>query len=318
MGHSPKKGAFFMSIHDEIGEVAGGQIHLWDSERRDAIIDNFKFDPARSKLTLDRDLEDLPQETIAAEIARNIYKGKALEFGTSTFHITKTLSRIIVEKAFEKSDTKKLIDYLITGLDTIPDIVPLAWLSRAFDAGATQADLLEWGVEPFVVIQLIWWQSKPEETRLEQQVRAVRNGWGLPLLATATRANYGNLSRMINKGDAPQEFLDEHAKDLKEVDEVLDFFRDETRDLNKAEPPVEELTEELKLAWAKAFEEAGIRTISPDSKGRWVMYAAQGLKNGQLREPLNTVARYFDLKGFKPEDWTTKLTEDWFVRVQDK
>lgn len=307
-----------MSIHDEIGDVSGGQIHLWNSERRDQIIENFEFDPTRSSIALDRDLQGLPQETIAAEIARNIYKGKALEFGTSTFHITKLLSRIIVEKAFKEDTTKKIVDYLATGLNTVEDIVPLAWLSRAFDAGATQADLLEWGVEPFVVIQLIWWQAKPEETRLEQHVRAVRNGWGLPILARSLRANYGNLSRMINKGDAPQEFLDEHAKDLAEVNEVLDFFRDETRDLAKDEPEVEVLSEDLKLAWAKAFDEAGLRTISPDSKGRWVMYAARGLKNGQLREPLNTVARYFDLKGFKPEDWQTTITEEWFVRVQDK
>ena len=306
-----------MSIHDEIGEVAGGQIHLWDSERRDAIIDNFKFDPTRSKLTLDRELTGLPQETIAAEIARNIYKGKALEFGTSTFHITKTLSRIIVEKAFKEDDTKKIIDFHGSGNDLIPDIVPLAWLSRAFDAGATPADLLEWGVEPFVVIQLIWWQAKPNETRLEQQIRALRNGWGLPILASAVRANYGNLSRMINKGDAPQEFLDEHAKALTEVAEVHDFFRDESLGYNVEKQPKEELSEDEKRAWAKAFHKAGLRTISPDSRGRWVMYAAQALEKGALREPLHSIARYWASKGFKPEDWGTKLTEDWFVRVED-
>ena len=68
-----------MSIHDEIGDVSGGQIHLWSSERRDQIIENFEFDPTRSNITLDRDLEGLPQETIAAEIARTaaLYEGAA-------------------------------------------------------------------------------------------------------------------------------------------------------------------------------------------------------------------------------------------------
>ena len=307
-----------MSIHDEIGDLQGGQGHLWRSERRQAIIDNFKFDETRSNLTLDRDLEGLPQEVIAAEIARNIYGEQRLEFNTRTFHIATLLSRKVAEKVFKKSEAKELVFYFGGAETLIPAVVPLAWLSQAFDAGATPADLLAWGVEPFTVIQLIWWQAKPGETRLERQIRALRNGWGLPWLAAAVRDNYGNLARAVDRNTSAPDWLEAFANDIVEVRELLDFFRDQSRADEKPNEPIQELSDAEKKAWAKAFADAGVLKIAPDARGRWAMLPKQSLEGGDLREPVNTIARYFKQAGFKPKDWGKNIDETWFVRVGDQ
>ena len=309
-----------MSIHDEIGDLSGGQLHLWNSERSEAIAKAFNPGTKRSGLTLDRDLTGLPQEVIAAEIARNIYRDKALEFGTDTFHIASITSRNILEKFFEKQkdDEKWFIGYFGSGQDVVPTISALGWLHQALEAGATPADLIAWGVEPFTVAQLVWWQAKPGETRLAQHVRALRNGWGLKYLAAAIRDNYGNLSRMIERGQVPDWFLEDFAEDIADVRELLDFFKDQSRADEKPNEPIAQLTPEQKAEWAKAFHDAGMKKISPDTRGRWAMYPLQALERGELREPLNTVARYFNQIGHKPQDWNTKITEEWFVRVGDK
>ena len=58
-----------MSIHDEIGDMSGGQSHLWNGERRDAIVKANQFDPKRSNFQLKGDYSALPQEALAAAIA---------------------------------------------------------------------------------------------------------------------------------------------------------------------------------------------------------------------------------------------------------
>lgn len=307
-----------MSINDEIGDNEGGQAHLWLSERRHNIVENFTFDETRSTIELDRDLTGLSQEVIAAEIARNIYGEQRLEFGTTTLKIATILSHKITKEIFEENDVKQLVRYFGGPEQLIPGVVPLAWLSHAFDAGATPADLLAWGVDKFTVIQLIWWQAKPGETRLERQIRALRNGWGLPWLAAAVRANYGNLARSIDRGQSHPDWTAKFEADIAEVVELLDFFRDQSRADEKKHEPIEQLTDEEKLAWAKAFDAAGIHKIAPDAKGRWSLLPRQGLARGDLREPLNTVARYFKKAGFVPADWGNKIDETWFVRVNDQ
>lgn len=307
-----------MSANDEIGDNEGGQAHLWLSERRENIVENFKFDETRSTIELDRDLTGLPQEVIAAEIARNVYGEKRLEFGTSTLKIATILSRNIAKRIFENNDDPQLVGYFGGPDQLIPGVVPLAWLSQAFDAGATPADLLAWGVDEFTVIQLIWWQPKLGETRLEQQIRALRNGWGLPWLAGAVRDNYGNLARSIDRGKSHPDWTKKFEADVAEVRELLDFFNDQSRADEKKLLPIEQLTDDEKLAWAKVFDAAGIHKIAPDAKGRWSLLSRQGLARGDLREPLNTVARYFKQAGFVPADWGSKIDETWFVRVGDQ
>ncbi len=309
-----------MSVHDEIGDLSGGQFHLWDSERSEAIAGAFDPGTKRSGITLERNLAGLPQEVIAAEIARQVLTDKELEFGTDTFHIATITSRNIVENFFEKKneDEKWFIGYFGKGQDVVPTISALGWLHQSLAAGVTPADLVEWGIEPFTVAQLVWWQAKPGETRLSQHVRALRNGWGLRYLAAAIRDNYGNLTRMIDRGKVPDWFLEDFADDIADVRELLDFFRDQSRADEKNHEPIQELPEERKAEWAKAFDNHGLQTISPDNRGRWAMYPAQALAKGTLREPLNSIARYWEQIGHKPADWGVTLTEEWFVRVGDK
>jgi hypothetical protein len=309
-----------MSINDEIGDLSGGQLHLWDSERSEAIAAAFDPGTERSGITLERDLTGLPQEVIAAEIARQIFEGKAIEFGTDTFSIAKITARNIVEKFFEKKneDEKWFIGYFGKGQDVVPTICALGWLHQALSVGVTPADLIEWGIEPFTVAQLVWWQAKPGETRLSQQVRALRNGWGLRYLAAAIRDNYGNLTRMIDRNKVPDWFLEDFADDIADVRELLDFFRDQSRSDEKKHDAIQELSDERKAEWAQAFDRHELKTISPDNRGRWAMYPAQALAKGTLREPLNSIARYWEQLGHKPNDWGTTLTEEWFGRVGDK
>jgi hypothetical protein len=308
-----------MSINDEIGDLSGGQAHLWNSERRWAIVDSFTFDTERSNIELDCDVSKLTPEARASEIARNLFAGKYLEFGSDSRKLAVNRSRLIIERALTQDRNEKtIIGYFGGADDIVPATVELGYLANAFDAGATQGDLIAWGVDPFTVIQLIWWQRRDGETLLAQQIRAIRNGWALPWLAGAVRDQYGNLTRMVDRGKVPEQWIEKFASELAEVREVLEFFRDQSRaDEQKVEAP-RPLSDELKQQWAQAFAARAVTEILPDVRGRWAALPKQGLEAGQLREPLHTVVRYLDAQGFKPADWGNSLTAEFFGRIEDK
>ena len=297
-----------MSIHDEIGDLSGSQIHLWPSQRTDEIVENFKFPEVRSELTLDRDVSLLEPEVRAAEIARNLYADEDAEFGTSAMTLAAIRARTIaslIDPPFNENDPKELVGFTGQKHFLVQWAQELAWLSFAFDFGATPADLLAWGVDEFVVIQLIWWELEPGETRLLQHIRALRNGWALPALSLSVRDAYGNLIRFADKGAIPDEMLSHYADDFKEVRELLSFFDKQAPQLSASEV----------RSWARAFA-ADVRKIAPDAKGRWGMLPAQSLKNGELRWPTNEIARYLQNTNVKPAEFKN-LPEDFFGRVGD-
>jgi hypothetical protein len=315
-----------MSIHDEIGDYSGGQTHYWPGQRSDELIENFQFNPARSGIALNFDaalLEGLPEETIAALIASSIYENAPTEFGTEQFRLAKLRSREIAALAFkpksetDKGESKTLLGYIAGDANTVAGAQSLAWLASAIDAGVTEADLLHWGVPPLTVIQLLWWQRREGETRLNQHIRAHRNGWQLPVLSKAIREAYGNLLRFVAKGQTPDGFEEHFAHELAEVRELLTFFGDQwDSDGDSAAPVVSSLAEELAKKWAFAFAQ-NISFIAPDAKGRWASLPKVSLDAGELRYPANLVARYLDSQGYKPGDVGGNLTEAFFGRVGD-
>lgn len=297
-----------MSIQDEIGDLSGGQIHLWPSERTRAIVKGFPFTKTRSKLTLDRDVSDLEPEIRAAEIARNVYADKDGEFGTEALQLAAVRARTIaslIDPPVHNDDPKQIIGFVGQKHYLVQWSQELAWLSFALELGATDADLIAWGVDEFVVIQLIWWQRKQGETLLSQHVRALRNGWALPALAESVRDTYGNLIRFVDKGQVPEEMLKEFEVEFAEVRELLAFFDKQSS----------QLTDAQKKAWSRAFEQ-NIEFVVPDAQGRWGMLPKVSLKKGELRWPLNDLARYFELTKTEPKDLAT-LDGRFFVRVGD-
>ena len=297
-----------MSIHDEIGDLSGSQIHLWPSQRTDEIVENFDFPKVRSEIVLDRDVSVLEPEVRAAEIARNLYADEDCEFGTSALRIAGVRARTIaslIDPPVHESDPKVLVDFTGQKHFLVQWAQELAWLSFAFDFGATPADLLAWGVDEFVVIQLIWWELEPGETRLNQHIRAIRNGWALPSLSLAVRDTYENLIRFIDKGAFPQDALDALADDIAEVRDLLAFFDKDAPHLSPSDVK----------AWAKAFA-ADVKRIAPDAQGRWGALPGHSLKNGELRWPTNDIARYLQSTGVRPTEFKD-LPDDFFGRVGD-
>ena len=297
-----------MSAHDEIGDLSGSQIHLWPSDRTRAIVKDFPFTKYRSKIQLDRDVSHLEPEIRAAEIARNVYGDKDGEFGTSALQLAAIRARTmasLIDPPFNKEDPKKIIGFVGQKHFLVQWAQELGWLSFALDLGATPADLLAWGVDEFVVVQLIWWQKDPGETLLDQHIRGLRNGWALPALSLSIRDTYENLMRFAEKNQIPQEMLDDYATGFAEVRELLEFFG----------PAHTELTIDQKKAWAKAFEQ-NVEFVVPDAKGRWGSLPRVSLKNGELRWPTNDLARFFEYSKIGPSE-LAGLPRNFFGRVGD-
>jgi hypothetical protein len=297
-----------MSAHDEIGDLSGSQIHLWPSDRTRAIVEKFPFTKVRSNLKLDRDVSKLEPEIRAAEIARSVYADNDGEFGTSALQLAAVRARTIaslIDPPVHNDDPKEIIGFVGQKHYLVQWSQELAWLSFALEFGATDADLLAWGVDEFVVVQLIWWQRKPGETLLNQHVRALRNGWALPALAESVRDTYGNLLRFVEKGQVPEEMLKEFEVDFAQVRELIAFF----------EPQSTQLTDAQRKAWAKVFEQ-NVEFIVPDAKGRWAMLPKVSLKKGELRWPTNDLARFFEYSKITPSE-LAGLEKDFFGRVGD-
>ena len=316
-----------MSIHDEIGSMSGSQFHLWRSERASEIVAANQISPERSKLKVDLDLGELYPETGAAEIARIIYEGSAIEFGTESFRIARILANQTAFAAsqpdrveafgFRKSDGefKDLVGIVSQNDERVANGLTLGWLYYAFEVGATPGDLLNWGVNEFLVIQLQWWQRREGETLLNQHIRALRNGWGLPWLSKATRDNYGNLIREINRGNVPDQIQEHFKNEIAEVRELLTFFGElDLPNETKNEPS--RLSANRATEWANAFAKS-VHFIAPDAKGRWGSLPEVSLKAGELRGCAAPVARYLDELGYQPSDIGGKLTQAFFGRVGD-
>ena len=301
-----------MSINDEIGDMSGGQSHLWNGERRNAIVDAHKFDETRSGFELKGDYSRLPQEALAGAIASEIFAEHSI-LESSAMPVVRHIAREMIERSFAVQPEKQLVAFFGSSMHVVPTVTALGWLSRAFDAGITEGDLIAWGVDPFVVIQLKWWQRQPGETLLNQHIRALRNGWALPWLAQAERDAYRNLYAFKYRfGEA---WATRQAEEIKQIDALFEFFGTGPKGDKKAEP--EELSEKDAKAWAAAFAAEPIVKIAPDVRGRWAMLPKQGLDAGQLREPIYTVARYLQQIGTTPSDWAS-VPADFFVRVGDQ
>jgi hypothetical protein len=301
-----------MSIHDEIGDMSGGQSHLWNGERREAIVEANEFDPTCSGFELKGDYSKLPLEARSAAIASEIYEEYSI-FDSTPMGVVRHIAREILAQALGKQPEKQLVGYFGSSINLVPQVSAVGWLCHAFVAGITEADLLEWGIDPFVVIQLKWWQRREGETILNQHIRAIRNGWALPWLEAAVRDSYRNLFAFKDRFAA--EWHERWAYEVKQIEELFEFFGVGPKGNEKATPA--ELTEADATAWAKAFAKADITLIAPDARGRWAMLPKQGLEGGQLREPVYTVARYLQQLGHKPTDWPNGVASDFFGRIGD-
>ena len=293
-----------MAAVDSLGDVSGGITHYWPALQSETIEDRFALSPARSGKALGIDLDFLGAQSAeirAALVAYEIYEGFAPEFQTAAYRIAGMNARDIATR-FDWScelppskdvKDKWLVDYIGANEDLVKRLQELAWLRHAFESGVTGADLLDWGVSLFTVIQLTWWERRPGETRLSQHIRAIRNGWGLRYLEQSVRDTYRNLLLFIDKGDAPTEFLEKFATDLAEVRELQAFFS----------PNAITLSARRQAEWAKAFLDAGILKIAPDAIGQFAHFLPASFKQGLLRKPLEPIARYLESVGVEPKDW---------------
>lgn len=303
-----------MGVNDAIGEVAGGATYFWPGDAVDEIVNQFKIPTTRSDIQLslsDDFLQEQSPEIAAALIAEELYRNFSPEFNTSAYKISGIVARDIVARfPWELSDDKTLseqdkwfVKFYGSGDNVVKALQELAWLRHAFDAGATPADLIAWGVSSFTVIQLIWWQGKESETLLQRHIRAIRNGWGLRWLDEAVRDTYRNLLKFVDKGDAHPLFLEKFETELTQARELLDFFS----------PEAKKLTQEQQFEWAVAFGTENHLRILPDAVGRFSLYIPQALKRGVLRQPLEQVARYLGSVGVTPKTWSA-FDETWFGR----
>ena len=289
----------------DIGSPKGGLTHLWPGRLSDEIEETFKIPKKRGKIALQTDLEFLDQHAPAikaALIAREIYDGFNPEFNTGAYRLASILSGDIVARFEwepghdpEQPESEKwFIDFLGQNDFISSSLQELAWLQYAFDAGATAADLEAWGVRKFTIIQLIWWQRREGETRLQQHIRAIRNGWGLRYLEQSVRDNYRNLLKFLDRAGADSDwFREKYAEDIAEVRELLAFFSDEAVTLS----------DEAQAAWCKAFVDAKVQKIAPDAWGQFAHFAPAAFMNGVLRKPLEPIARYLESIGVGPDEW---------------
>ena len=264
----PKKAWCQMAAVNFIGDVSGGITHYWPALLSETIEERFTLPPARSGKTLNVDLDYLDEQSAeirAALIAFELYDGFSPDFGTAAYRIAGINARDVASRfdwresrpENQQPQDKWLVDYMGANEDIVKKLQELTWLRHALEAGATPADLVEWGVSLFTVIQLTWWERREGETRLSQHIRAIHNGWGLRYLEQSARDTYRNLLQFIDKGAAPDAFLDRFESDLADVRELQVFFAEETETLSDAR----------QAEWAKAFLDAGIIKVAPDAWG---------------------------------------------------
>ena len=316
-GKSPlATGGFFvapegniMTGSDAAADLQGGILHVYPGSVSEAIVEKTRIAGTRSKFKLKLDLDELaelPAEVRAALIAQQIYKDFDAEFANPAFNIASITAHQIVtwfawnqdadgsprESKSSKPNEKWLVSY-VGWHEVVPELAELGWLRFAFDAGVTPGDLKAWGVNPFTIIQLEWWQRREGESLIWQHVRAARNGWGTRYLSAAVRDVYRNLLKFVDQPGVPQRFIDVFAVELQEVRDLIAFFSDD------AEP----LSTERQAEWSRAFLDCGISRITPDAVGRFSFYLPAGFKDGNLRRPLEQVARGLELIGVEPKDW---------------
>lgn len=298
-----------MTGSDAIGDLSGGISHTFTGSVPELIVSETKIARKRSDIVLPLnfdEIEEQPAEVRAALIAQHLYRDFEPEFANPAFRIAGITANQIVtwfdwiqsvdgapkdHKSLAPNE-KWLVGY-VGWHEAVPFLQELAWLRFAFDAGATPGDLLAWGVEPFTVIQLEWWQRREGETLIWQHVRAARNGWGTRYLSAAVRDVYRNLISFVDRPDTPTQFIETFASELQEVRDLLAFFSPETPRLSEAR----------QAEWSKAFLDAGIKKIAPDAIGRFSQYMRGGFKDGNLRQPLELVARGLEQQGVGPSDW---------------
>ena len=310
----PKKAWCHMANVDFVGDATGGLTHYWPGRLSDRIEAETDIPLARSgkQLQFSQELLDsLSPEIRAALIAHDVYDGYYPEFWTEAEHIAGINSREIAGR-FKWNERngqglgnseKWLIGYTGTQEGVVSYLQELAWLRQAIGAGVTPGDLLEWGVNRFTVVQLLWWERRPGETRLSRHIRAIRNGWGLRYLEQSVRDTYRNLLQFIDKGAAPDAFLDRFEADLADVRELQAFFAEEAATLSDAR----------QAEWAKAFLDAGIIKVAPDAWGQFAHFLPASFKQGILRKPLEPIARYLEGIGVGPSDWAD-FDEGFFGR----
>ncbi len=289
----------------DIGSASGGLTHLWPGRLSDEIESGFKIPKKRSKIELEQSVEYLAQhspEIRAAIIAEQLYRDFDVEFNTNAYRLSRIAAGDVVARfdwethtSPDQSESDKwFIDFIGQNDFICSSLQELTWLRFAFDAGATPADLEAWGVRKFTIIQLIWWQRREGESRLQQHIRAIRNGWGLRYLEQSVRDSYRNLFKFLDKaGDDSDWFRERYADDIAEARELMAFFADDA----------EVLGAKRQAEWAKAFVDAKVAKIAPDAWGPFSHFAPGAFMNGVLRKPLEPIARYLESIGVKPADW---------------
>ena len=300
-----------MAAVDQIGSASGGVIHMWPAAQTEAIVAKFVLPPQRSDIQLSLEpqfLKQQPSDVAAALIAGELEQHFAGELGTAGTRLAGLAAREAISRfpwnagpEPENQTERWLVDYFGGSDKVIRDLLELGYLRFALDSGATPADLDAWGVSRFTIAQLTWWQRRPGESRLQQHIRAIRNGWGLRYLDEAVRDSYCNLFAFID--DAPASWLERFAVELDEIRQVQDFF---------AEDAVV-LSVDRQAEWAAAFLDAGITKIAPDATGRYAHFLPFSFRQGQLRKPLEPIARYLEQIGVGPADWAD-FDESFFGR----
>lgn len=305
-----------MANVDQIGDASGGIIHYFPALQSERIAEaNTPIDPTRSDIELTFDLKWIRHQAPAvraALIAYVVYRGRNIEFNTGAYTLAGLASGTIVEEYFkgresvkEKTNADKLlVDFFGIGNVVVPSLQELAWLQYALDFGATPGDLVEWGVSELTVIQLQWWKRREGESRLQQHIRAERNGWWLRALAKAVRDSYRNLLKFSDNGTSPEWFATEFRADLDEVLELMAFFDEDA----------ERLPADKQAAWCEAFQSVPFSKLLPDATGRYQHFLPGAFSQGTLRQDVEIIARYLEKIGVQPSDWAA-FDESLFGRV---
>jgi hypothetical protein len=212
-----------MSSSQHASDFKGRITHVWQTDLWSKIIERNPI--KKSKAAIEKSAYSAsPVELVAGQIALETYEGTTLELGNSTVKILADIARSAVSHIADEKDY--LVQYQGEPKFLVPQTYSVAILARVFDLGVTPLALLEKGITPAFVVQLLWWQKREDETLLEQQVRAELAGWCLPAVAVGYRDIWGNLMRAISKSTGVEVFLEKYASELKEIKEVLEFFAD--------------------------------------------------------------------------------------------
>lgn len=294
-----------MSSGQQIGDMKGRQLHIWQTDLWGRILQANPIPPATSAHDI-QVAEGLPQELLAGVIASQVYEGSRLEVGNSTLKILVDVTRLAATKV-ESTVGDRLVGYFGDPKFWMPQVLSVGYLARVFDCGITAADLLALGVDDQIVTQLTWWQRREGEGLLEQQVRAELAGWTLPAIALGYRETWGNLFRFLNAAEDAEGFREMHREALTEIEAVLDFFGGVAK--HRGEQPVEPsaLSDEEVSAWAQAFE-PDLLVLLPDIYGQFAYIPKRFVEQGKLAEPLTTLARYLRHIGVTPEQFQSDAT----------